>query len=109
MARYYDRMNPMIVRPLAASLLAAILSLGAGCGKQTRGNADAEANRAKTPAEGGATSTAGDAGSAKNFGDTQQKKSFDEASPSGKTITGGGSTGGPGARDKKEVTTQPPK
>jgi hypothetical protein len=63
--------------PLA--LFGLILS---GCGGQTRGNADAQENRAKTPADGGATSTSGSAGDSKNFGDTRAKTEVDGRSPS---------------------------
>ena len=66
-----------LVVPLA---LAALLL--AGCGRQTRGNADAQENRAAAPAEGGATSTAGSAGESKNFGDTRAKTEVDGRSPS---------------------------
>ncbi|HUR57778.1 MAG TPA: hypothetical protein VM029_08710 [Opitutaceae bacterium] len=90
---------------VAAGALALAMT---GCGRQTRGNADAEANRAKTPAEGGATSTKGDAGSAKNFGDLEAKKATDEASPSGQTTSTTGTTGGPGANQKKNVTIEQP-
>ena len=93
------------LRWLGAVAVGGFLLVFAGCGK--RGNADAEANRAATPAEGGATSTTGDAGSAKNFGDTKARKSADEASPSGQT-TSGGSTNGPGANEKKDVTIERP-
>ena len=55
----------------------------AGCGRQSRGNADADdKSRAATPAEGGGTSTAGSAGEAKNFGDTRKKTEVDGKSPS---------------------------
>jgi hypothetical protein len=67
--------------PSVAALSALVVALS-GCGGQTRGNADAEANRAKTPAEGGATSTAGSAGESKSFGDTRAKTQEDGASPS---------------------------
>lgn len=53
-----------------------------GCSRQSRGNSDAQENRAATPAEGGATSMAGSAGEAKNFGDTQKKTEVDGRSPS---------------------------
>ncbi|MGH7944468.1 MAG: hypothetical protein ACREH8_14435 [Opitutaceae bacterium] len=53
-----------------------------GCGGQSRGNADAEENRAATPAEGGATSTAGSAGQPKNYGDTKASTEVDGRSPS---------------------------
>ena len=56
--------------------------LTTGCGRQTRGNADAYENRAATPAEGGATSTAGSAGESKNYGDTRAKTEVDGRSPS---------------------------
>ncbi len=69
-------------------------AVGAGCNRQTRGNADAvQQNKAASPAEGGATSTAGSAGRPENFGDIEAKKRTDEASPSGRSITGGASTG----------------
>ena len=68
--------------PLGLFLLAAAL-VTAGCGGQSRGNADAyEKNRAATPAEGGSTSTAGSAGESKNFGDTRAKAQEDGRSPS---------------------------
>ena len=54
-----------------------------GCGRQSRGNADAmDQSRAASPAEGGATSTAGSAGESKNFGDTRAKTEVDGRSPS---------------------------
>src|SRR5688572_21031866 len=54
-----------------------------GCGRQSRGNADAEnQSRAATPAEGGGTSTAGSAGESKNYGDTRAKTEVDGRSPS---------------------------
>jgi hypothetical protein len=60
-----------------------LVLLGAGCNRQTRGNADARAeSRAATPAEGGATSTQGSAGDAKNFGDTRTKQKQDATTPS---------------------------
>ena len=65
----------------AAVLALAGLSLS-GCGGQTRGNADANENRAATPAEGGATSTAGSAAESKNYGDTRAKAELDGRSPS---------------------------
>jgi hypothetical protein len=64
----------------AASLALALLL--PGCNRQSRGNSDAERNRAATPAEGGATSTAGSAGESKNFGDTRTKTEQDGRSPS---------------------------
>lgn len=75
-----------------------ILVADVGC-RQTRGNADADRNRAATPEEGGATSTAGSAGEAKNFGDTHAKQKQDgntpSASPSGlNTDAKAGQSGG---------------
>lgn len=68
---------------LITGLAALTLVLAAGCNRgQTRGNADANENRAATPAEGGATSTTGSAGDARNFGDTRTKTQSDGASPS---------------------------
>jgi hypothetical protein len=91
---------------LSTSAVTALLALGlTGCGGQTRGKADAEV-RAATPAEGGATSTAGAAGSSKNFGDTRTREVVEESSPAGGSMVGTGSTGGPGARESKEVTIQ---
>lgn len=92
---------------LAGVAAAGGVLLLAGCGKQTRGNADVEANRAATPAEGGATSTTGDAGAAKNFGDSKARKAADEASPSRET-TSDGSTNTPAATEKKDVTIERP-
>lgn len=70
------------------------LVLGTGCNRQTRGNADAtQQSKAASPAEGGPSSTAGSAGRPENFGDVEAKKRADEASPSGRSITGGASTG----------------
>ena len=66
-----------LVIPLAIAAL-----VFSGCGRQTRGNADAEENRAAAPANGGATSTAGSAGESKNFGDTRKKTEVDGRSPS---------------------------
>lgn len=78
-------MNLSVRRALVVSILAALLA--GGCGRQTRGNADMEKNRAATPAEGGATSTAGGAGDPRNFGDTratqQQEGTSQSASPTG--------------------------
>lgn len=64
---------------VALALSAFVLT---GCGRQTRGNADADENRATTPADGGATSTAGSAGESKNFGDTRAKTEVEGRSPS---------------------------
>jgi hypothetical protein len=79
------RMNSTCFRTPAIAVVAALVLTG--CGRQSRGNADAEQHRAATPAEGGATSTKGSAGEAKNFGDTRKKKAVDgttqSASPSG--------------------------
>lgn len=56
--------------------------LVAGCGRQTRGSADADGpSRAATPAEGGAVSTAGSAGQAKNFGDTSRSGAHSGVTP----------------------------
>ena len=66
-----------LVVPLVISVL-----LLSGCGRQTRGNADAQENRAAAPTDGGATSTAGSAGESKNFGDTRAKTEVDGRSPS---------------------------
>lgn len=95
------------------SLLAGVALAGctlafAGCDGQTRGTSDApRQSEAKSPSEGGATSTVGAAGDPKNFGDTDAKKAEDEQSPAGKSLIGSGSTGGPGARERQEVTIQP--
>jgi hypothetical protein len=63
--------------------LAALIVGGTGCNRQTRGNADANAqSRAASPQEGGATSTAGSAGESKNFGNTRAKQEQDGKSPS---------------------------
>jgi hypothetical protein len=65
------------------ALLASLaLLVGAGCGGQSRGNADAQENRAASPAEGGATSTTGSAAESKNYGDTRAKTEKDGRSPS---------------------------
>lgn len=105
--RYYGGMKTHLISRGVAGVLALLVLGTVGCGRQTRGNADAEnRNRAATPAEGGATSTAGAAGSSANFGDTRTKKAVDESAPAGKSTIGTGSTGGPGAREKKEVTIQ---
>lgn len=74
----------MKTRPLLVSALvvSALLSVAPGCNRQSRGNSDAQANRAASPAEGGATSTQASAGEAKNFGDTQTKAQVDGRSPS---------------------------
>ena len=75
-------MNTRYARILPGLPLAAVAFALAGCGGQSRGNADAQENRAATPAEGGATSTAGSAAEAKNYGDTQAKTEVDGRSPS---------------------------
>jgi hypothetical protein len=82
-----------LVIPIAIAAL-----VFSGCGGQTRGNADAEENRAAAPANGGATSTAGSAGESKNFGDTRKKTEVDGRSPSAaehnvSTPASGASTG----------------
>jgi hypothetical protein len=94
---------------IAGVVLLAGGALGVGgCDGQTRGSSDApRQSEAKSPAQGGATSTAGAAGDPKNFGDTEAKKASDEQSPAGKSLLGTGSTGGPGARERQEVTIQP--
>jgi hypothetical protein len=71
-------------RALLVSTLvcSAVLATAPGCNRQSRGNADANANRAASPAEGGGTSTQASAGDPKNFGDTQAKAQTDGRSPS---------------------------
>jgi hypothetical protein len=78
-------MNANSLKALAATL---VMGVGlTGCGGQSRGNADANQNRAASPAEGGSTSTAGSAGESKNFGDTRAKTEAEgrsqSASPTG--------------------------
>ena len=76
-------MKTNFVRTLPITAIAVIALATAGCGGQSRGNADAhDKNRAASPSEGGATSTAGSAGEAKNFGDTRTKTEVDGRSPS---------------------------
>ena len=69
-----------------SSLVIGVFILGvavAGCGRQSRGNADAyDQSRAAKPSEGGATSTAGSAGDSNNYGDTRRKTEVDGQSPS---------------------------
>lgn len=84
-------------------LAAAALAVAAGCGGQTRGTSDAEQNRAASPAENGNVSTEGAAGRPENFGDTGAKKAVDEKSPSGRSMTGGASTGGDYSLDRGET------
>ena len=72
-------MNTKHISILSLALAAVVAT---GCGRQTRGNADAQENRAAKPAEGGGTSTAGSAGDSKNFGDTRTKTEVDGRSPS---------------------------
>lgn len=75
-------------------MCASALTIVTGCNRQTRGSADAaEQSKAASPAEGGATTTAGSAGRPENFGDVDAKRRVDEASPSGRSSTGGASTG----------------
>jgi hypothetical protein len=86
LAGYNRGMNANSLKASAASLV--ILGVGlTGCGGQSRGNADANQNRAASPAEGGGTSTAGSAGESKNFGDTRAKTEAEgrsqTASPTG--------------------------
>jgi hypothetical protein len=72
----YFRATP----PLAVMICALLAS---GCGRQSRGNADAyDQSRAATPSEGGSTSTVGSAGESKNYGDTRAKTEVDGRSPS---------------------------
>jgi hypothetical protein len=67
----------------AVALSSAALLMVAGCGRQTRGSSDANAqSRAATTSEGGSESTAGSAGDSKSFGDTQAKAAADGVSPS---------------------------
>jgi hypothetical protein len=74
-------MNAKFLNVSFAALAATAVVL-TGCGRQSRGNSDAQENRAATPAEGGATSTKGSAGESKNFGDTRTKTEVDGKSPS---------------------------
>jgi hypothetical protein len=99
-----------------------LMTMGAGCNRQSRGNSDA--NRAASPAEGGATSTAGSAGESKNFGDTRAKTDTDgqspSASPTGRskdtsakhaveTPAAGASTGQQENQNTQTTTPAPPK
>jgi hypothetical protein len=92
--------------PLAAALLL-LGAFSSGCSRQSRGNADAQPG-GKAAADGPGASTQGSAGQAKDFGDTDAKKKFDEASPEGRSTVGTGSTNGPGARERKDVTIERP-
>ena len=57
--------------------------LASGCGRQSRGSADAyDESRAAKPSEGGATSTSGSAGESKNYGDTRARTEVEGRSPS---------------------------
>lgn len=67
---------------ISICFVALAMVLATGCGRQTRGNADAQENRAAKPGEGGGTSTRGSAGESKNFGDTRTKTEVDGRSPS---------------------------
>jgi hypothetical protein len=70
---------PLIVGATTLGLAIAL----SGCGRQTRGSADAhDQSRAASPAEGGATSTQGSAGDSTSFGDTRSKTQQDGVSPS---------------------------
>lgn len=70
---YYGVMNAKRLTFTALALGAAVALSTGGCGRQSRGNADAEGrNRAATPEEGGSATTSGSAGQAKNFGDTSR-------------------------------------
>jgi hypothetical protein len=90
---------------LFASTFAAAL-LFAGCGKnQTRGNADAQPG-GSAYANGPGVSTKGDAGSAEKMGDTDAKKANDLNSPAHETTVGQGSTNGPGANERTDVTIE---
>ena len=76
-------MNTIPFRTGILSLALGGVLIASGCGRQSRGNADAmDQSRATTTAEGGATSTAGSAGESKNFGDTRTKTEVDGRSPS---------------------------
>ena len=83
-------------------LIAVALGVG-GCGRQTRGNADAQPGG---PAAADRVMTDGSASQSKEYGDTQSKRAYDASGPSQKSTTGGASTGGPGSNEKKEVTIQ---
>lgn len=96
-------MHTTISRTTLAIFAAAGLTFAAGCGGQTRGTSDAEQNRAASPAENGNVSTKGAAGRPENFGDTGAKKAVDEQSPSGRSMTGGASTGGDYSLDRGET------
>jgi hypothetical protein len=81
-----QRLSPMTIHISRTSFVLAVAVAGfaiAGCGRQSRGNADAyDQSRAAKPSEGGATSTSGSAGESKNFGDTRTKTEVDGRSPS---------------------------
>lgn len=71
-ARGYYRGMKRNLATWSMAVLGAVALWSAGCGRQSRGNADAMENRARSPQEGANTSTAGSAGEAKNFGDTSR-------------------------------------
>ena len=91
---------------LSVALCGATVS-STGCSRQSRGNSDAQPG-GKASADGPGVSTQGSAGQAKDFGDTEAKKKFDEASPAGTSTIGTGSTNGPGAQQRKNVTIEEP-
>jgi hypothetical protein len=75
-------MNTSHSQPRLILAMSFCVLLVSGCGRQSRGNADAyDQSRAATPSEGGATSTAGSAGESKNYGDTRTKTEVDGRSP----------------------------
>jgi hypothetical protein len=76
-----------------------------GCGgSKTRGDADVyDEKRAATPAEGGSTGIRGAAGRPENFGDYEAKRAKE-----GATAVDPAATGGPGSRERREVTIEVP-
>ena len=71
-------MNSNSLRNVLVYATVAILGFS-GCGRQSRGNADAAGAAAADPAK---VNTSGSAGQSKNFGDTQTKATQDGRSPS---------------------------